>query len=414
MKQKRPKYLCGMLILLGISAVLNLIACSKKFCDRYTDRVYPHLADAWGKLTAPLPFALGEVFGLLGGLILLTAVISLLLLPFLRKKQGFRKYCGRLWKTVSAVLNVMLLISTLHYLIPVRCTSILDRSRRTQFSYDEVYAATEYIVNCGDAAAEAIPLNADGLADFPSGEELEARAMDALRVLEPEYPRLRGYYPPVKDSLWPDILKRMSIGGYTTEYTLETVHSKYSCSPLYQPVLDAHEMTHHKGFYRESEAEFISTLAMIRSDDPYLQLAGYLAIEEYMSIAMMTAQDAAAADLEAAGKLKPMPEGLKFRDPGFKESLREYDAALRELLPERPYFSARVNSLVMQSDGVTQELYKAEPHPIDSLPAVDETIGQIADTGWKTQAAVLQEHNYDGMALLYLQYFDGTLYGTDP
>ena len=48
MKQKRPKYLCGMLILLGISAVLNLIACSKKFCDRYTDHVYPHLADAWG------------------------------------------------------------------------------------------------------------------------------------------------------------------------------------------------------------------------------------------------------------------------------------------------------------------------------------------------------------------------------
>ena len=116
MKQKRSEYLCGMLILLGISAVLNLIACSKKFCDRYTDHVYPHLADAWGKLTAPLPFALGEAFGLLGGLILLTAVISLLLLPFLRKKQGFRKYCGRLWKTVLAVLNVLLLISTLHYL----------------------------------------------------------------------------------------------------------------------------------------------------------------------------------------------------------------------------------------------------------------------------------------------------------
>ena len=129
---------------------------------------------------------------------------------------------------------------------------------------------------------------------------------------------------------------------------------------------------------------------------------------------MMAAQDAAAADLEAAGKLKAMPEGLGLHDPGFKESLREYEAALRELLPERPYFSARVYALVEQSRGVTQDLYEADAHPIDSLPAVNETIGQIADTGWKTQAAVLQEHSYEGMALLYLQYFDGTLYGTDP
>ena len=170
-------------------------------------------------------------------------------------------------------------------------------------------------------------------------------------------------------------------------------------------------MTHHKGFYRESEAEFISTLALIRSDDPYLRLAGYLEIDNYMDLAMRAAQDAAAAELEEAGKVTPIPEGMTLHDPGFKALLRKQAAEIQQYLKERPYFSERTGALIDQSNGIAAEIYQEDSHPIDNMPAVNEAIGEIADVGWETQAAVLKEHNYDGMALLYLQYFDGMLYG---
>ncbi len=404
--QKTTKYKTVLLILFGISAIFNLAAFSKTFCDRYTEHVYPHIADTFGKLSAPLPFAAGEVLAVLGGVLLLTALAVLILLPFLRKKQGYRRFCGRIWKTVLAVLNVLLLLTTFQYLIPVRCTPIAAQSSRTDFSYEEIYRAEEYIVNGANEAAAEIPLDENGMAVFPSAEELDRRAMDALAALAPEYPRLAGYYPPVKNSLFSDILERMNIGGMTLEYTMELIHNRYSCQPLYLPVLDTHEMAHHKGFYRESEAEFISTLAMIRSEDPFLRLSGYIEIERFMTDAYNQAVDVVADEMIAAGELEPLPDHISIKDP----RLREYLLKLHEHIRQQPYFSSLVNTLRDQSDGIATKIYQADSHPIDNMPAVNEAIGEIADVGWETQAAVLKEHNYDGMALLYLQYFDGKLY----
>ena len=55
MKKKCTKYWISIAVMLGLIALLNLIACSAAFCGWYVERVYPHLAEALGRLTAPLP-----------------------------------------------------------------------------------------------------------------------------------------------------------------------------------------------------------------------------------------------------------------------------------------------------------------------------------------------------------------------
>ena len=69
-----------------------------------------------------------------------------------------------------------------------------------------------------------------------------------------------------------------------------------------------------------------------------------------------------------------------------------------------PALSSRAAALKQQSDGIGSAIYSEDAHPIDGMPAVDETIGEIADLKWEMQAADLKEHDYSGMVLLYLQY----------
>lgn len=400
MKKKCTKYRVYIAVMLGLIALLNLIACSAAFCDWYAARVYPHLAEALGRLTAPLPFALAEVLNVIEVLGVFTAIAALILLPFLRKKQGYRRFCKGIWKTVPAAGCFVGLIVTVLGDIPFRCTTLLNENGRKQFTYAEVYAVDAFIVETANAAAEEIPLDENGQAVFPSDAELTADTVQAMTDLAAEYPRLAGYYPPVKNSMFSDILNRLHIGGYADYTTLEMVHSRYCCTPLEQPRIDAHESCHFKGFRRESEADFLSTLALLRSGNPCLRLSGCLRILKFLDDALREAEAAVADDMIAAGELEPLPDNVGASDPRVKA----YAEKLSARLHEHPSISSRAAALKQQSDGIASAIYSEDAHPIDEMPAVDETIGKIADLKWEMQAADLKEHDYSGMVLLYLQY----------
>lgn len=82
-------------LLLACTGLLHLIAFSKSFCDWYTDHLYPYWAEFFGRLTAKVPFVIGEILIALAALLLLAGVIFLILLPFLRRKQGYRTAASR-------------------------------------------------------------------------------------------------------------------------------------------------------------------------------------------------------------------------------------------------------------------------------------------------------------------------------
>ena len=54
---------------------------------------------------------------------------------------------------------------------------------------------------------------------------------------------------------------------------------------------------------------------------------------------------------------------------------------------------------------IEKQIYGADEHPIDDMPAVDELISDTADQGWKIQGDIIQENTYSGVVLLLLQYF---------
>lgn len=351
---------------LAVILVMNGLAFSPKFCDAYTDTVYPYIADGLGRLTARCPVAIGELLMYLGIFLLILALIFLLLLPFLRKKQGYRKFTAGYYKSFLMALTVLVLVYAFTWSVPVRGTVMgMDWPNTGTYSYEDVTAFRQFVYEKTNENALKIAC-VDGVYQFPEDAALQAGAFQAMQDMAGEFPRLAGYYPPVKIALCSDILDRMSIGGFTYPFTMEMTHSKYSMEPHWQPVLDAHESAHHQGYYKENEADFLSLLALSRSDDPFLAFCGYYDMAYWADLAF-------------------------FEFPDCFDPYTEFDQC--------------VFRIIDQSFGIGQETYDADDHPIDDMPVVNEVITETADFGWETQATLLGDNIYDGVIALLLYYY---------
>ena len=168
METRKQKYRKILLTLLLLSAAGNLAGCIPKFCDWYTDHIYCLIEGGISRLTAPVPVAVGELLMYLGVLLVLLAVLFLILLLFLRKKPGYRRFCRGYYKTFLMTLICVVFVYTFFWVIPFRGTVLGqgDPGKRTSFTFEEIRALTVYAANGVNAAAEEIEITADGKVDF--------------------------------------------------------------------------------------------------------------------------------------------------------------------------------------------------------------------------------------------------------
>lgn len=384
-----------------------LAGCSASFCDWYKTHIYSRYADAVGRLFAPLPFAAGEILMYLGILLAVLSLIFAVMLIFLRKKAGYRRFSGAWFRAMLMTVCAFLVLFAATWYIPFR-GSVLgqgDRSAmRTEYSYYDLAKLMRFVIETGDAAAEKIETDADGKPVFLTKDALHEETARALQQFSAEYPLLSGYYLPVKDALCSDILERMSIGGYTYPFTAEATRNKYE-GPL--AVTNAHELCHHKGYFLENEANFLSPAALLYSDEPQLRMTGCWEIYKCVSPEFTAARDEVIDAAVARGDIEPPP---KIGKVSWEEVKTYYENATDILGEYRAEFSDRFMEIQYASWSAGDESYAADDHPISDLPALDTFIHNTADLGWSTQKMILKENSYDGDLLLFLQYFDGKLY----
>lgn len=375
--KKLSKYLKAVIILNVLFILLIVPGFFPAFCDWYTDNIYPVICDPISRVTAMVPVAIGEIIMYIGGVLVLAAVIISILMIFLRKRKRFMRFSIGYLKVCSIIFLSVLIIYMPTWYIPF-CGTVLGKEngeKRTEYSFEEIEGLLIYIVDGANQAAEEIEIAEDGSVSFRSVEENSKLASQALADLSGEYGRLSGYYPPVKNAICSDILNRMNIGGYNYPFTMEPTRNRY-IAPLYQPILDAHEMSHHQGYYKENEANFLSQIALSKSNDPYFRLAAYLDMFGYVYGDYLKARDA--LDDEAVRKAAEDAE---------------------------PKLSERVEKISEASHEEARKAYESEAHFIDSFPKLDEIIHDTADKGWEVQGEILEDNSYDGVVLLLLQYY---------
>lgn len=420
-------------MIITITLIINLVAFSRSFCDFYTKHIYHHIANVISRVTGILPFNLGEIMMylvMIMAVIMIVALLALLIVLLVRRLAAvynkksiglfykkFRHCVAVYMKVILATLVVTALIYTLNWFIPFRGSGAqvvadmnveataennagandnispeatagertkanenvsgdngVDTSDEREYTTEDLFSLRAILVNNINSLAEQVDRDENGY--IKQDEDMYEEVVKAMEGLSDIYPILDGYYPKVKLAYCSDILDFMGIGGYTYPYTMEVTVNKYTTYMDYGPLV-AHEMAHHKGFYTERDANFISFLAGTNSDSRLLAYSSYRYILSYVTDECYTA---------ANEMYNKDPEGTL------------------EFLNKQPELSARVKLDDQHNIEEYQENYEANVNK-----ALEENVSRaaesVADVGWDTQADLLEEKNYDGVVLMLLKYY---------
>ncbi|WP_044973087.1 DUF3810 family protein [Ruminococcus sp. HUN007] len=393
------KILTALILLTCVTAVAGSYA---PVSDLYTDKIYPYLCDGISFITGAVPVPLGEMTMYIGTVSLIIAVILLILLVFKRKSPVYRHFCAVYFKALLMALVCIVFIYVPTWYVPF-CGTVLGRGSneiRTDFDHEDLKVIMWDTIEGINSAAWEIEIDQNGTVVYPDEKEGRVLIEEAMKGISGEFVRLDGYYPPVKTALCSDILERMCIGGYNYPFTMEPTRNKYS-GPLERYVLEAHEYAHHKGYEKENEANFLSQLALINSSDPYMRLSGYYNMYWYL-IDDFTDEFSKADEVMA--KKICSGEIVLPGEIGDSEWMRAYEDIYQEVTGV-PKLSCRACAIYGFSNSIEKEMYNADPHPIDEMPAVENAICEVSDTGWEVQAEILKENSYDDVVLLWLQYY---------
>ena len=366
-KTRLSKYWLFVIISSAVIVSLNLLSRIASFSDWYDDNIFRYISQPYCRLTGLFPFSVGEILIPLAMLIVISAIVTLILLPFLRKKQGFKKFAGKLLKSTLALVLTVAFVMTLNCNI-LYSTSKLDinGNRGKKYKADDIEALRNYVVEQCNELSEKMERDENGYVIYNGDVSKDVKA--ALNNLSDEFPRLQGYYPNAKPVMGSYFMYQAGIIGVYFPFTMEANYNTYT-SVTYTPEVIAHELSHLKGYIYEDEANFIAYLACINSDNDMLKYSGYLSVLNY------TNND-------------------------------YYDCVDEDRYREQIAIDKKVSFDNYCYDAETQKFLKEKKSVIK-----DEVMENISDTITDTYLDYYEaEPNYSEVTLLMLQYYDGVLY----
>lgn len=283
--------------IMAMVVLLNVIAWnSAAFCDAYIKYVFPIWVNTYGRLTGVFPFSVGEILLAAGCLCVIIFVLCVLICMMLgvyslltsqgnapgRIRNGLWKFskgyfCLFAW-TLLAVVVVMTLNCTILYHASTFSEQFF-REEDSDYSIEElVYVRNLVVEQCNTLSAE---MKRDEQGDICFDKDMGTEAIRAMKNLGKQYEQLNGYYPRPKPLATSDFFSQQYIAGYYFPFSMEANYNNVMYIANY-PAAMCHELAHLRGYIYEDEANFISYLACIQSEDKFIQYSGYLSVLYYL------------------------------------------------------------------------------------------------------------------------------------
>lgn len=374
--KKLGKFWIFVIVYSVLVLALNLLSISKGFCDFYTDNIFWLSSAVYSRITGLFPFSVGEVLIALVVFLVLAAVVLLLLLIGLRKKTGFVKFVRNYYKSLLVLGITVAFIMTVNCSIPYNCSRLeFNGNGNKAYSAEDMVALRNYVVeNCNELAKQ-VPRDENGNLVCP--EKLNEKIIDALHSISGEFPRMKGYFPNAKAMMGSKFMYQTGMLGVYFPFTMEANYNKYVSAP-YTASTIAHELSHLKGYMFEDEANFMSYIACIASDDITVRYSGYLSVLDYV-------------DSDAR---------WVYAQSGLMEQM-DYEEFCK---------GVTVDEQVWNDDRCYTEQTRKELENSDFL--IDTEV--MEELGDKFTSSYLDyynvEANYEEVTALLLQYYDGKLY----
>lgn len=275
----------ALLYLLLIAGLNVIFWVSPSACNFYVRYCHPIFLNTYGRFTSIFPFSVGEVLIALG--ILLVAVALFMWIPMVIHRKDRKKpnsyYIAKLYYRIfiAIVLNVGMIMT-------LNCVSMYHRDTldpnpeveaKEQYTAEDLLTLRNYLVTRANALAEVQTRDEDGYVTYDG--DLQEACVKALHRISDTYPLLSGWYPKVKKMMASNLMSQMDMEGYYFPFSLEANVNRHMYSTNF-PYCYCHELAHTHGYIYENEANFISYLACMESEDNFLMYSGLLSVLVYL------------------------------------------------------------------------------------------------------------------------------------
>ncbi len=161
------------------------------------------------------------------------------------------------------------------------CTTFSERYFRSkEHPKEELVSLYSILIEKANTLAEEVPRNESD--QFYLTSDAQKECVEAMKKISDTYPQLKGVYPKAKPIQFSYFMSQSNILGMYLPFTMESTYNKDMIDSNI-PQVFCHEFAHLKGFIQEDEANFISFIATLNSDDPEIQYSGCLDALEYVN-----------------------------------------------------------------------------------------------------------------------------------
>ena len=278
------KILLGIAGFCGILYILFLFI--PAFSDLFNKYVSPIIRAFLSYQTTWIPFSLAEML-----LILIPVIIVVVV--------GIgAKYYSDSWRNVGVFFVIM--ISIVSYVfstyalgfVPAYHGSTLDQKLgidKQAVSAAELEETALILAEALREESKYVIYNGEGFSVMPYGyDELNDKLMDAYEKACEKYDFISPLHSNIKEVMLSEPMTYTHISGVYTFFTGEA-NLNVNFPDYVLPYTAAHEFAHQRGIAREDEANFVSFLVCMESDDPYIRYSAYLNVYEYVASALASA-----------------------------------------------------------------------------------------------------------------------------
>lgn len=282
------------MVVAAIIIVLNVLAWnSTVFCDAYIAYVFPIWVNTYGRITGLFPFSVGEWMIVAGVLLVVLAVLGLpaVLIAFILRRDKLKKLLRSFYVFFAWTLVMVCLVMTLNCFILYHGSTFSEKyygEDTGDYTLEELIQVRNHVVEQCNRLSQEIARGENGIVNYGGSLsvegtciDMEDKAREVMQHMGETYPQLDGWYPRPKAMLSSDFMCQQYMQGYYFPFSMEANYNDVM-ETMKKPATMCHELSHLRGYIYEDEANFISFLACISSDDIYFQYSGYLSVLNYL------------------------------------------------------------------------------------------------------------------------------------
>ena len=396
---RHPVYWTCFALLCVFLLIKWLAYSSQSLSDRYLNNLTPKMDSAISRITylCPLPiYELTMFAAILGGFVL---VVLLILLIFLRKKAGYRKFMGALMRIVLVIAVICFAESEI-FDRRMLSSSVLGHPdyEAHEHTLEEVCALyNQYIADINETIV-LVDRDENHHLIRPDKETVRAELSVSRQKLQGEFSRFQIDPPDEKTSLMTPYLDTFGTSAYTVSPSMEIVFSEiYENHATFASVY-AHEFSHFCGYWREDEANYLAYRLCMASDNPNIRYAALMDLFYYVSEAL---DQAYFGTTDESQMDQYTPEYNAFCD-----TLTQFTDPETLFL----FICDRSGNYKLYHELREEEVVVDEKPEVGTLPdAVAEIVTDAADSHWENLQDKLGAHYYDGVVQLLLDERAGAL-----